>query len=108
MLLRRIRVPFILQHFQPIYQLHPRMARLNHLIDIAATACDVGIAELLRVFCDQFLAALILFNFGEGPVKGFAWTLSIGCITSVITATFVTQTLVAIWFRITRPKQLPI
>ncbi|MFT3726484.1 MAG: protein translocase subunit SecD [Terricaulis sp.] len=56
----------------------------------------------------QFLAALILFQFGEGPVKGFAWTLSIGCITSVITATFVTQTLVAIWFRLTRPKQLPI
>jgi preprotein translocase subunit SecD len=56
----------------------------------------------------QLGAALILFQFGAGPVKGFAWTLSIGCITSVITATFVTQMLIALWFRWTRPKQLPI
>jgi preprotein translocase subunit SecD len=78
----------------------------------AAMAIDAGFNRAMVTIIDthltQFLAALILFNFGEGPVKGFAWTLSIGCITSVITATFVTQTLVAIWFRITRPKHLPI
>jgi protein-export membrane protein SecD len=78
----------------------------------AAMAIDAGFARAMVTIVDshltQFLAALILFQFGEGPVKGFAWTLSIGCITSVITATFVTQTLVAIWFRTTRPKQLPI
>jgi protein-export membrane protein SecD len=78
----------------------------------AAMSIDSGFSRAMVTIIDshltQFLAALILFNFGEGPVKGFAWTLSIGCITSVITATFVTQTLVAIWFRITRPKQLPI
>jgi protein-export membrane protein SecD len=78
----------------------------------AAMSIDAGFNRAMVTIIDshltQFLAALILFNFGEGPVKGFAWTLSIGCITSVITATFVTQTLVAIWFRIARPKHLPI
>ncbi|MBS0385183.1 MAG: protein translocase subunit SecD [Proteobacteria bacterium] len=78
----------------------------------AAMSIDAGFNRAMVTIIDthltQFLAALILFNFGEGPVKGFAWTLSIGCITSVITATFVTQALIAIWFRFTRPKHLPI
>jgi preprotein translocase subunit SecD len=54
------------------------------------------------------LAAMILFQFGAGPVRGFAWTLSIGVITSVFTAVMVTQILIAWWFRAMRPKQLPI
>lgn len=77
-----------------------------------AMAIDAGFSRAMVTIIDshltQFLAALILFQFGAGPVRGFAWTLSIGCITSVVTATFVTQTLIAYWFRITRPKDLPI
>jgi len=53
-------------------------------------------------------AAAILFYFGAGPVRGFAWTLSLGVFTSVFTAVLVTQILVAAWFRAVRPKQLPI
>jgi preprotein translocase subunit SecD len=45
---------------------------------------------------------------GAGPVKGFAWTLTIGVFTSVFTAVFVTQILIAWWFRAARPKKLPI
>lgn len=77
-----------------------------------AMAIDAGFARAMVTIIDshvtQFGAAIILFAFGEGPVKGFAWTLSIGCITSVITATFVTQILIALWFRAARPKDLPI
>lgn len=54
------------------------------------------------------LAAGILFYFGSGPVRGFAWTLSIGVFTSVFTATIVTQILLSIWYRQTKPKTLPI
>jgi len=43
-----------------------------------------------------------------GPVKGFAWTLTIGVFTSVFTAVLITQVMVAWWFRATRPKKLPI
>jgi len=37
------------------------------------------------------IAALFLFQFGTGPVKGFAVTLSIGLVTSMFTAIFVTR-----------------
>lgn len=37
------------------------------------------------------IAALVLFQFGTGPVKGFAVTLSLGVISSVFTALFVTR-----------------
>jgi len=37
------------------------------------------------------IAAFVLFQFGTGPLKGFAATLSIGTITSIFTALFVTK-----------------
>ena len=77
-----------------------------------ALAIDAGFARALVTIIDshvtQIGVALILFWFGHGPVRGFAWTLSIGVVTSVITATLVTQFFIAIWFRLVRPKKLPI
>jgi len=76
-----------------------------------ALAIDAGFARALVTIIDshvtQIGVALILFWFGHGPVRGFAWTLSIGVVTSVITATLVTQFFIAIWFRLARPKKLP-
>ncbi len=77
-----------------------------------AMALDAGFSRALVTIIDSHLTqigvALILFQFGHGPVRGFAWTLSIGVVTSVITATIVTQYFIALWFRAVRPKQLPI
>ena len=77
-----------------------------------ALAIDAGFNRAIVTIIDAnlttILAALILFQFGAGPVRGFAWTLSIGVITSVFTAVFVTQILIAWWFRVSRPKDLPI
>ncbi len=42
----------------------------------------------------QLLAALLLFAFGSGPIKGFAVTLTIGVITSMFTALMVSRLLV--------------
>ncbi len=39
------------------------------------------------------IAAFVLFQFGTGPLKGFAATLSIGTITSIFTAMFITKLL---------------
>lgn len=78
----------------------------------AAMAIDAGFSRALVTIIDshvtQLGVALILFAFGHGPVRGFAWTLSIGVVTSVITATLVTQSFIAVWFRLARPKHLPI
>ena len=77
-----------------------------------ALSIDAGFKRAIVTVLDAnvtaFLTALILFYFGAGPVRGFAWTLSIGVITSLFTAILMTQVLVAAWYRQTKPKRLPI
>ena len=51
-----------------------------------STIIDANITTLL--------VAVILYAIGTGPIKGFAVTLSIGIVTSVFTAIFVTRSLV--------------
>jgi protein-export membrane protein SecD len=53
-----------------------------------------------------FIAALILFAFGEGPIKGFAVTLMIGIISSMFTAVIVTKTLLKLSLGFTDRKKL--
>ncbi len=77
-----------------------------------ALAIDSGFKRAIITVMDAnvtaLLTALILFYFGAGPVKGFAWTLSIGVITSMFTAILMTQVLVAAWYWRVKPKRLPI
>jgi preprotein translocase subunit SecD len=58
-------------------------------------AIDGGYSKALSTILDAnittLIAALVLFQFGTGPVKGFAVTLSIGIIASLFTAIFVTR-----------------
>jgi preprotein translocase subunit SecD len=54
------------------------------------------------------ISAAIMYSLGAGPVKGFAWTLGVGVLTSLFTALLITQVLIGWWFKATRPKQLPI
>jgi preprotein translocase subunit SecD len=54
------------------------------------------------------IAGAIMFQFGAGPVRGFAWTLSMGVFTSVFSAVFVTQVLLGWWLKVAKPKKLPI
>jgi len=44
-----------------------------------------------------FIAAIVLFMLGSGPIRGFAVTLSIGILTSVFTAFVVTRLMVSWW-----------
>ncbi|ATQ42473.1 protein translocase subunit SecD [Caulobacter mirabilis] len=76
------------------------------------SAMDAGFSRAMETIIDAnlttLIAAAIMFFFGAGPVRGFAWTLSIGVFTSVLTAVLVTQVLLALWYRSARPKTLPI
>lgn len=60
-------------------------------------AVSHGFSKALTAIVDSnfttFIAALVLFNFGEGPIKGFAVTLMLGILTSMFTAIFITRTL---------------
>ncbi len=54
------------------------------------------------------IAAVVLFVFGTGPIKGFAVTLSIGIVTSMFTAIFGTRALVNWFYGGKKLKTLPI
>jgi len=78
----------------------------------AMAAADAGFSRALTTIIDAnvttVVAAVIMFNLGAGPVKGFALTLLIGVLTSVFTAVLITQVLIGWWFRAFRAKKLPI
>jgi preprotein translocase subunit SecD len=63
----------------------------------ARSAVDTGFSRAFGTILDAnlttLIAALFLFQFGTGPIKGFAVTLSIGILASVFTAVFVSRTL---------------
>jgi preprotein translocase subunit SecD len=54
------------------------------------------------------IAAIVLFAFGTGPIKGFAVTLTLGIITSMFTAIIGTRAIVNIVFGGRRLEKLPI
>ena len=53
------------------------------------------------------ITAFVLFQFGTGPVKGFAVVLSIGVITSFFTSIWVSRLLLSILMKLNVVKQLP-
>lgn len=75
-----------------------------------ARAIEIGYEKAMSAIVDSNMTALIstaiLFFIGSGPVKGFAVTLTIGVITSVFTAVYVTRLMVATWFAWRRPKTI--
>ncbi len=52
---------------------------------------DRAFTTIVDANVTTLIAAIVLFNFGTGPIKGFAVTLSVGIITSMFTAIFVTR-----------------
>ncbi|MGH1542691.1 MAG: protein translocase subunit SecD [Arenicella sp.] len=55
---------------------------------------DRAFSTIIDANITTLVAALVLFNFGTGPIKGFAITLSIGILTSMFTAIFVSRVVV--------------
>ena len=76
------------------------------------SAIDAGYRRALTTIIDSnlttLIAAILLFQFGSGPIKGFAVTLSIGIVSSMFTAIMVTRLIVVVWLRQRKPSILPI
>ena len=76
------------------------------------SAIDAGYSRALTTIIDAnvttLIAAILLYAFGSGPVRGFAVTLAIGIATSMFTAIMVTRLMVVTWLRRTRPQELPV
>lgn len=58
-------------------------------------AVDAGFGRVFTTILDTnittLIAALFLFQFGTGPVRGFAVTLAVGLVANIFTATFVSR-----------------
>ena len=58
---------------------------------------NAGFSRVLLTLLDTHISAVIgalfLFQFGTGPIRGFAMTLFIGLASNLFTSTFVSKTL---------------
>ncbi len=76
------------------------------------SAIDSGFRIARRTIFDSnvttLTAAIILFYFGTGTVKGFAITLAVGIVASMFTAIMLTRLMVSVWMRRVKPKTVPI
>ena len=65
-----------------------------------------AVKTILDANFTTLIAALLLFNYGSGPIKGFAVTLSIGILTSMFTALVLTKLLITIWVLKIKPSKI--
>ena len=75
-------------------------------------AIDNGFKEAFRTIVDAnittLLAAIILFQFGSGPVKGFAVTLALGVITTMYSSLLLSRGIITFWYNKFKPTSLNI
>jgi protein-export membrane protein SecD len=76
------------------------------------SALEAGFTRAYGTIFDSnataFLAHVMLFVFGSGPVRGFAVTITVGIATSLFTAWMLTRLLVSRWYAARRPQLLPV
>ncbi len=78
--------------------------RIREELELGKTvrsAVDAGFSKAFSAILDAnlttLIAAVFLFQFGTGPVQGFAVTITIGIVASMFTALFVSRVLFSIW-----------
>ena len=69
---------------------------------------DNAFSTIMDANITTLIAAVILFSFGTGPIKGFAVTLSIGIVTSMFTAIMLSRFIIHYWFEKRGVKNLSI
>jgi SecD/SecF fusion protein len=92
--------------------IYERIREEAHMGRSIISALDAGFRRAFATIIDSnvtmFVAAVILYLFGSGPVRGFAVSLGLGILTSVVTAVTMTRMMIALWYRQKRPTRLPI
>lgn len=92
--------------------IYERIREEAHLGRSIISALDAGFNRAFATIVDSnvtmFAAAAVLYFLGSGPVRGFAVSLALGILTTIITAVTMTRMMITLWYRYTRPKRLPI
>ncbi|CRI64226.1 protein-export membrane protein SecD [Thiocapsa sp. KS1] len=73
-----------------------------------AAGFDKALSSIIDANVTTLIAALMLFSFGTGPVKGFAVTLTIGLLTSMFTAITCSRAAINLLYGGKRLKTLPV
>lgn len=92
--------------------IYERIREEAHLGRSIISALDAGFNRAFATIVDSnvtmFVAAAILYFLGSGPVRGFAVSLALGILTTIVTAVTMTRMMITLWYRYQRPTKLPI
>ncbi|MFZ0559245.1 MAG: protein translocase subunit SecD [Methylovirgula sp.] len=92
--------------------IYERIREENHAGRSIISSLDAGFKRAFATIVDSnvtmFVAAAILYFLGSGPVRGFAVSLAIGILTTIVTAVTMTRMMIALWYQYARPNKLPI
>jgi SecD/SecF fusion protein len=92
--------------------IYERIREENHAGRSIIASLDAGFKRAFATIVDSnvtmFVAAAILYFLGSGPVRGFAVSLALGIMTSIVTAVTMTRMMIALWYQYARPNKLPI
>jgi SecD/SecF fusion protein len=92
--------------------IYERIREEAHMGRSILSSLDAGFKRAFATIVDSnvtmFVAAAILYFLGSGPVRGFAVSMALGILTSIVTAVTMTRMMIALWYRYQRPARLPI
>jgi SecD/SecF fusion protein len=92
--------------------IYERIREEQHAGRSILASLDAGFKRAFATIVDSnvtmFVAAAILYFLGSGPVRGFAVSMALGILTTIITAVTMTRMMIAIWYHYARPTRLPI
>lgn len=92
--------------------IYERIREEHHSGRSIIASLDAGFNRAFATIVDSnvtmFVAAAILYFLGTGPVRGFAVSLALGILTTIVTAVTMTRMMIAIWYHYARPTRLPI
>ena len=87
-------------------RMREEIAKNQKVYKVIETGYTKAFATIVDSHLTTISAALIMFTMGSGPVKGFAVTLTIGIISSMFTAFWVTRLITVTWLKRARPKTI--
>jgi preprotein translocase subunit SecD len=92
--------------------IYERIREENHAGRSILASLDAGFNRAFMTIVDSNVtmgvAAMILYFLGSGPVRGFAVSLGLGILTTIVTAVTMTRMMIAVWYHYARPTKLPI
>ena len=82
------------------------LSRNNKVLVSIKNGFEKAISTILDANITTLIAALILFVFGSGPIKGFSITLSLGILASMFTSIMFTNFLIYFWYSLSKTKEI--